>query len=421
VARILLGVSGGIAAYKAVELVRLATRAGHAVRVVQTPTSRRFVGKATFEGVTGAPVLVHEFEPDPARGAFPGDAAPDRQPISHLGLVARSHAYVIAPASANTLAKLAGGHADNLLTGAALASTVPLVLAPAMNNHMWEHPATRANLETLHRRGATIVEPGRGPLASEGEWGAGRLAEPADILAATEAAMGGSAEFRPRSLDGMRVLVTAGGTREPIDAVRFVGNRSSGRTGVALAAEARRRGAEVTLIAANITLERPEGVRWIDVETAAELERAAGAELAAADVVLMAAAVSDFRPAEPARDKLKKDGREGITIELEPTADVLSALSRARHTGQTLVGFAAEHGDGGLRQARGKLERKGLDAVVLNDISRTDIGFESHHNEVTILTAAGERQVSRGEKSVVAAAILDEVETLRAESVELPQ
>ncbi len=188
-ARILLGVSGGIAAYKAVEVVRLATAAGHAVRVIQTPASRRFVGAATFEGVTGAPVLVDEFERDPARGAFPGDDAADHDPISHLELVRRCDVFAVVPASANTLAKLAGGLADNLLTSAALACTAPLVLAPAMNNHMWEHPATQANLELLRERGARVVEPGTGRLASEGEWGVGRLADPSEVFAAIEAAL----------------------------------------------------------------------------------------------------------------------------------------------------------------------------------------------------------------------------------------
>ncbi|HEV2723691.1 MAG TPA: bifunctional phosphopantothenoylcysteine decarboxylase/phosphopantothenate--cysteine ligase CoaBC, partial [Thermoleophilaceae bacterium] len=283
-ARILLGVTGGIAAYKAVEVVRLATKAGHSVRVVQTRASLGFVGRATFEGVTGAPVLVDEFEPDPARGAFPGDPPPEEDPISHLELVSRSDVYVIAPASANTLAKLAGGHADNLLTSAALAAASPLVLAPAMNDRMWGHAATQANVETLRLRGAAIVAPGTGPLASKGEWGVGRLAEPPEILAAIEAAL--EAPFRPRSLDGLRVLVTAGGTEEPIDSVRYVGNRSSGRMGVALATEARRRGAEVTLVAANVALARPAGVRWIDVRTAAELDGAVRTEFPAADVLL---------------------------------------------------------------------------------------------------------------------------------------
>ncbi len=414
-ARVLLGVTGGIAAYKAVEIVRLAT-AGHAVRVIQTPASLSFVGRATFEGVTGAPVLVDEFEPDPARGAFPGDPAPEHAAISHLELVRHCDVYAIAPASANTLAKLAGGHADNLLTSAALASTKPLVLAPAMNNHMWEHPATRGNVETLRLRGAAVVEPGTGRLASKDEWGAGRLADPKEVLGEIERALEGG--FAPRSLDGVRVLVTAGGTREPIDSVRYVGNRSSGRMGVEVAREAQRGGAEVTLIAANVSLEPPDGVRSVHVQTAAELRDAARAEFAAADVLVMAAAVSDFRPVSAEDMKIKKSGAEGaragLSLELQPTEDVLAALSGQRRPGQTLIGFAAEHGEGGLKHARAKLERKGLDAVVLNDISRGDIGFDSADNEVTILTRDGDHAVPLGPKSVVAAAILDRVDELRA-------
>jgi phosphopantothenoylcysteine decarboxylase / phosphopantothenate---cysteine ligase len=410
-ARILLGVSGGIAAYKAVELVRLATGAGHAVRVIQTPASLRFVGRATFEGVTGAPALADEFEPDPARGAFPGEPAPEHDPISHLELVRRSDVLCVAPASANTIAKLAHGLADNLLTSAALACTAPLVIAPAMNNHMYEHPATRENLETLRRRGARIVDPGEGRLASPGEWGVGRLAEPADLLAAIEEALIGG--FTPRSLDGLRVLVTAGGTREPIDSVRYVGNRSSGRMGLALAAEAARRGAEVTLVCANVSLPRPEAVRGVDVETAAELLEAAAAAFEQADVLLMAAAVGDFRPPDAVGDKIAKAGREGLTLELEPTEDVLASLARRRRAGQILIGFAAEHGAGGVERGREKLRRKGLDAVVVNDISRSDIGFDSADNEVTIVTAGEDRAVARAPKAAVAAAILDEVERLR--------
>lgn len=408
-ARILLGVSGGIAAYKAVELTRLAMAAGHAVRVVQTEASLRFVGKATFEGITGAPVLVEEFDPDPARGAFPGDPEPDHAAISHLELVRRADAFVIAPASANTLAKLAGGHADNLLSSAALACTAPLVLAPAMNNHMWEHPATRANVETLRLRGAAVVEPETGPLASKGEWGAGRLADPATILARVESVVDGGSD----ALAGLRVLITAGGTREPIDSVRYVGNRSSGRMGVALAAEAAARGAEVTLVGANLAVAAPAGVRTLAVETAAELRDAVEAEFDTTDVLLMAAAVADFRPAGPADDKIRKSGREGLTVELEPTDDVLAGVSARRGGQQTLVGFAAEHGEGGLDRARDKLEHKGLDAVVLNDIARTDIGFDTDDNEVTVITAEGERGVPRGPKRAVAAVILDVVERLR--------
>ena len=410
-ARILVGVTGGISAYKAVELVRLVGKAGHSVRVVQTPASERFVGRATFEGITGAPVLVEEFEADPARGAFPGDPAPDHAPISHLELVRRADVFAIAPASANTIAKLATGLADNLLTSAALASSAPLVVAPAMNDRMWSHPATEANVELLRSRGAVIVPPGVGALASRGEWGAGRLADPAEILAAIEGALGGAA-FAPRSLDGLRLLVTAGGTREPIDSVRFVGNRSSGRMGFAVAEEAARRGAEVTVVAANVSLPRTDGVHYIDVETAAELREATHSAFPNCDVLVMAAAVADFRPADPADTKLGKAGRDGLAIQLEGTPDVLSELSAAR-SGQVLVGFAAEHGEGAVERARGKLDRKGLDAIVVNDISRPDIGFDTDQNEVTLITAGGERHVPLSSKAEVAAVILDLVEELR--------
>jgi phosphopantothenoylcysteine decarboxylase/phosphopantothenate--cysteine ligase len=420
-ARILLGVSGGIAAYKAVELVRLATGAGHSVRVIQTPGSLRFVGRATFEGVTGAPVLVEEFEPDPARGAFPGDPAPDHDPISHLELVSRADLFVVAPASANTLAKLAAGLADNLLTSAALANVAPLVLAPAMNSRMYEHPATRANLELLRSRGARIVDPGRGRLASKGEWGVGRLAEPAEILAAAEAALADrvpSRPYAPRSLDGLRVLVTAGGTREPIDAVRFIGNRSSGRMGLALAEEAARRGADVTLVAANVTIPPPLGVEGVTVETTAELDAAVRERFPAADVLIMAAAPADFRPADPAAAKLQREEHERLTLEFEPTGDIVAAVAAVRRPDQTVVGFAAEHGEGAVERGRAKLTRKGLDAVVVNDISRADIGFDSPENEVTIVSADGEWEVGRRPKQEVAAAILDEVERLRTQAAE---
>jgi len=412
VARILLGVSGGIAAYKAVELVRLATDTGHAVRVIQTPASLRFVGRTTFEGVTGAPVLVDEFDPDPARGAFPGEPAPTHDPIAHLELVRRCDALCVAPASANTIAKLAHGLADNLLTSAALASAAPLVVAPAMNNRMYEHPATRDNLERLRARGATIVAPEGGRLASRGEWGVGRLAAPETILAAVEAAL----RVAGGPLDGLRVLVTAGGTREPIDSVRYVGNRSSGRMGLALAEEAARRGAEVTLVAANVTLPPPPGVRVVEVETAAELLAAAREAFAHAHVLLMAAAVADFRPAEALAYKIAKVGRDRLALELEPTEDVLTALADRRGPGQTLVGFAAEHGEGGVERGRDKLGRKGLDAVVVNDISRADIGFDAPDNEVTIVTAEEERHVSLRSKEAVAGAILDAVKDLRTKS-----
>jgi len=408
-ARILLGVTGGIAAYKALEFVRLATKAGHAVRVVQTPTAQRFVGAASFGALTGAPVLTDEFERDPARGAFADQRPPDHEPLSHLELVANADVLLIAPASANTIAKLAHGLADNLLTSAALAATCPVIVAPAMNNHMYEHAATQANLATLRERGVTVLEPGVGALGSKGEWGVGRLAEPPDLLRAVEAVLPGAAPH----LVGLRVLVTAGGTREPIDSVRFLGNRSSGRMGFALAEEAAALGAAVTVVAANVGLERSPRIRYVDVATAAELKAACEAEFPAADVLLMAAAVADYRPAEAAQTKLKKDRSETLTLTLERTDDIISALAAARRPGQTLVGFAAEHGEGAVAYGRDKLTRKGLDAVVVNDIGRKDIGFEGVENEVTIVTAAGELHVPRTSKAAVARAVLDTVTDLR--------
>jgi phosphopantothenoylcysteine decarboxylase / phosphopantothenate---cysteine ligase len=406
-ARLLLGVTGGIAAYKALETARLAVKRGHSVRVIQTPTSERFVGRASFEGITGAPVLTSEFDPDPARGSYPGEPLPERAPISHLALVERAELYLIAPATANTLAKLAHGHADDLVSTAALAAACPVAVAPAMNNRMYLNPATQANLEQLRARGVTVIPPGEGELASHGEHGIGRLPEPADLLEACESLL-----TQP-SLTGLRVLVTAGGTREPIDSVRFVGNRSSGRMGYALAREAARRGADVTVIAANVGLESPARVRVVPVRTAAELADAVRDEMTACDVLLMSAAVADFRPAGAVDTKLKKE--QGVPkLELEPTEDILAALVGVRRADQTIVGFAAEHGEDAVELGRGKLERKRLDAIVVNDIAGAGIGFESEDNEVTILTADGaERHVARGRKERVAEAVLDEVERLR--------
>jgi len=417
-ARILLGVSGGIAAYKALELVRLATKDGHAVRVVQTAASQRFVGAASFAGLTGAPVLTSEWERDPARGAFSDQAPPAHEPLSHLALVANADVYVVAPAGANTLAKLAHGLADNLLTSTALAATCPLLLAPAMNTHMWAHPATQANVALLAERGATIVAPTQGALGSKDEWGMGRLAEPAVILEALEAALAPAepAGPVPRDWTGVRVLVTAGGTREPIDAVRFVGNRSSGRMGLALAAAAADRGAQVAVVAANVALPRDQRVRYLDVETADELQLACQAEFAHCDVLLMAAAVADFRPAAPVADKLKKLQRAELVVAMEPTADVLTGLAAARAPGQILVGFAAEAGDGAVACGREKLERKGLDAVVVNDVTREGIGFDAAENEVTLVTADGTQHVARSAKRDVAFAILSAVDRMRSGS-----
>jgi phosphopantothenoylcysteine decarboxylase / phosphopantothenate---cysteine ligase len=407
-ARVLLGVSGGIAAYKALELARLATLAGHGVRVLMTETATRFVGASSFEGIVGAPVLISEFERDPLRGAFPGEGQPPRHdPIGHLELAANCDAYVVAPASANTVAKLAAGAADSMLTTSFLACTAPRLVAPAMNDRMYADAATQANLATLRERGVEVIEPGEGRLASRGEFGRGRLPDPARLLERIEAAL--PAGGRP--WDGLRVLVTAGGTREPIEPVRFIGNRSSGRMGIALAAAAARRGAEATLIAANVGLEEPAGVRRIDVETAAELAAAATAEFPSAHVLLMAAAPADFRAAEVADGKIKR--QEGLELRLEPTEDILATLASGRGEGQTIVGFAAEHGGDPVERARRKLRRKGVDMIVLNDVSDPAIGFESAENEVTLVDSAGETAIPRASKDEIAEAILDKVDRIR--------
>jgi phosphopantothenoylcysteine decarboxylase/phosphopantothenate--cysteine ligase len=404
-ARLLLGVSGGIAAYKALEVVRLATAAGHSVRVIQTANAQRFVGAASFAALSGAPVLTDEFERDPLRGAFPGDAIPSHDPAGHLALSTAADVFLIAPASANTIAKLAHGHADNLLSAAALAAAAPLILAPAMNDRMWANPATQANIAALRERGIEVLEPATGRLATAGEWGPGRLPEPAQLLAAVDARLRGG------SWSATRTLVTAGGTREPIDAVRYIGNRSSGRMGFALAAAAAARGSQVVVVAANVSLPRAGGIRYIDVSTAAELAAACEEEFTGADVLLMCAAVADFRPAAPVAGKIAKG--QGLELELEATADVLATLAARRREGQTVVGFAAEHGPGGLARARGKLAAKSIDAIVCNDVSQAGVGFDAERNAVTIITADGEREVGPAAKREVAEAVLDAVEALR--------
>lgn len=412
-ARLLLGVSGGIAAYKALELARLATLAGHGVRVLMTETATRFVGTASFEGIVGAPVLINEFERDPLRGAFPGEESVSHDPIGHLELAGRCDAYLVAPASANTIAKLAAGNADSMLTTSFLACTAPRLVAPAMNDRMYADAATQANLATLRERGVEVIEPEEGKLASRGEYGRGRLPDPELLLARVEAALPAGA----RPWDGLRVLVTAGGTREPIDTVRFIGNRSSGRMGVALAAAAAKRGAQVTLIAANVALPAPAGVRRIDVETTGDLARAAAAEFPQAHVLLMAAAPADFRAAQQAEGKLQRS--EGLDLSLEPTEDVLASLSAERSEGQTIVGFAAEANtsrEEAIARARGKLERKGADLIVFNDVSDPAIGFESEHNAVTLIGAEKQIDVPIASKDEIAEAILQEVDRLRAKT-----
>jgi phosphopantothenoylcysteine decarboxylase/phosphopantothenate--cysteine ligase len=378
--RILLGVTGGIAAYKACELTRLFVKAGHEVIPLVTPGAQRFVTEETFLAL--------------ARRTRAEDV------YEHL---TRADLLVIAPCTANTLAKLAHGIADNVLTEAALAHRGPVVVAPAMNPRMWMHPATRANAESLRARGVELVGPDEGELA-EGEWGVGRLTEPAEIAARVEQLLA------PGSLAGRRVLVTAGGTREPVDSVRYLGNRSSGRMGVALAEEARRRGAEVILLAANLAVEAPRGVETIPTPTA-EAMRDAALALADVDVWLLAAAVADYRPSEAIAGKRAKD-EHGWTLELEPTEDIARALGSEKRPGQVLVAFGAEHGEEGLARKRGMLDTKNADLVVFNDVGRSDIAFESADNEVVLLTRDGEETIPKASKAAVAAAVLDAVETL---------
>ncbi|HWC08532.1 MAG TPA: bifunctional phosphopantothenoylcysteine decarboxylase/phosphopantothenate--cysteine ligase CoaBC, partial [Solirubrobacterales bacterium] len=359
-------------------------------------------------GIVGAPVLVSEFERDPMRGGFPGEEPPGHDPIGHLELAANCDAMLVAPATANTIAKLAGGGADSMLTVSFLACTAPRLVAPAMNDRMYADAAPQANLATLRGRGVEVIEPGEGKLASRGEHGRGRLPDPAELLARVEAAVGWAGE---RPWDGLRVLVTAGGTREPIDPVRFIGNRSSGRMGIALAAAAAKRGAEVTLIAANVGLPAPPGVRRVDVETAAELTAVAKAEFPRTHVLLMAAAPADFRAAEAAEVKMKR--ADGLELRLEPTEDILAGLAASRADGQTIVGFAAEHGGDALGRAREKRARKGVDMIVLNDVSDPAIGFESSENAVTLVDAEGETEVPIAAKDAIAEAILDRTDRLR--------
>jgi phosphopantothenoylcysteine decarboxylase / phosphopantothenate---cysteine ligase len=384
-ARILLGITGGIAAYKACELTRLLVKAGHDVLPLPTRGAEEFVRAQTFFAL--------------ARKAASTD------PYPHLE---RADLLAIAPLTANTLAKLAHGLADDVLTEAALAHRGPMLVAPAMNTRMWEHPATQANARLLRERGVQMIGPEAGELA-EGEVGAGRMAEPAAIAARIEELLGGS-----RTLDGVRVLVSAGGTREPLDGVRFLGNRSSGRMGVALAAEAKRRGATVTLLASNLAVAPPEGVEVVDAPTAADIEAQARAHAAGADVVLMAAAVADYRPAEPLEGKRAKTG-ESWTLELEPTVDVLAFLGEGERNGQVLVGFGAETGESGLDRKRRMLTDKNLDLVVYNDVSVPGIGFDATDNEVVLVTHEGERRLERAPKGDIAAGIFDEVERLLAE------
>ena len=380
-ARVLLGVTGGIAAYKACELLRLLVKAGHEVTPLLTPDAERFVTAHTFEAL--------------ARREAPRHLYP------HL---TEADLLVIAPLSANTLAKLANGLADNVLTQAALAFRGPVLAAPAMNVRMWEHPATRENAARLIGRGVELIGPEEGELA-EGEHGPGRMTEPETIFARCQELVGAGGP-----LAGKRVVISAGGTREPIDLVRYVGNRSSGRMGVALAAEASRRGGEVTLVYANGSVPAPAGMDVVAAPTAADMKREMLAR-ADADVIVMAAAVADYRPGKP-EDAKRPKSSEPWTITLEPTEDVLAELGRRRRGGQVLVGFAADAGETGLTRAREKLTNKGGNLFVFNDVSRPGVGFDGPDNEVVLISPRGERKIGRRSKEECAVAILDEIEIL---------
>lgn len=365
--RVLLGVSGGIAAYKAAYLVRLLTEAGAEVQVVMTPGALRFIGADTFAALTHRPVRSDVFEQPEA--------------VLHVRLAHEADAAVVAPATANVLAKLSHGIADDLLTSTLLEATCPLVLAPAMHTGMWENPATRANVAVLAERGAVIVAPGEGPLAA-GDEGPGRMAEPDAIVAALADVL--STE---RDLQGRRILVTAGPTNEPIDAVRYIGNRSSGRMGFAVAAEAARRGAHVVVVAGPVALPDPAGVEVKRVETSTEMAAAVFDRYADMDAVVMAAAVSDFRPDHSIQGKVKKDAGP-LELKLERTEDILATLGKQKEN-QVLVGFAAET-DEVVAEGRRKLTEKNLDLLVANEVGRTGTGFGSPTNRAAILAATGD-------------------------------
>ena len=388
-AEILLGVTGGVAAYKAVDLLRNLQRRGHEVTVIMTAGARRFVGVATFAALSGRPVGTQLFGAESQPG------------YDHLDLARRADLLVVAPASANTIARMAAGLGDGLLAAVYLAFDGPVLVAPAMNTRMYLHPATRDNLEVLGRRGVELVAPERGLLA-DGDVGEGRLAATDSIAEAVDRRLEGGAR-----LAGRRVLITAGGTREPLDAVRYLGNRSSGRMGWAVAEAAVRRGADVTVVASNVDLPRHPAITYVEAPTAADLARAAGEAFDACDLLMMSAAVADYRPAAAVDGKIDRSQAGELGLALERTDDVLAGLSERRRPGQVLVGFAAEHGPGGVERARGKLERKGLDLVVFNDIADAEVGFGTADNEVTILDAGGARSLPRMSKPACAEHILD--------------
>ncbi len=389
--KVALGVCGGIAAYKACEIVRLLQDQGIRVQVVMTAAAQEFVRPLTFAALSGEKVITGLWE---SGGEQPNlDSA-----IEHIAVAQSIDALVVAPCTAGMMANFAHGQADDFLSTLYLATSAPVVVAPTMNVQMWRHPATQENLETLRRRGVHIVEPGSGYLAC-GMVGEGRLAEPEQIVAATLLALRIATD-----LAGETVLITAGPTREPVDPVRFLGNRSSGKMGYALAEAALRRGARVILVSGPVALEAPAGAEVVRVESAAEMHNAVMAHAAGATIMIGAAAVSDFRMRHAAQNKIKRNGP--MTLQLEATPDILADVSARRRPGQIIIGFAAET-DQAIENGRAKLRHKGVDAIVVNDVSRNDIGFDSEHNEVTILTAGEEIAVPAALKVEIANRILD--------------
>ena len=394
-ASVLLGVTGGIAAYKACEVLRLFDKAGHRVRVVMTRTATEFVGPLTFETLSKAPVLT--------------DAQPlgENGSILHIEYADEADVFVIAPCTANVIGKLAQGIADDALSTTALAFTGPVLIAPAMNVNMWQSASVRENLDVLRKRGIHVVEPSSGDLAC-GWVGEGRLAEPPEIVEAVLRIVDAH-----KDLGRLRIVISAGPTQEKIDPVRYISNRSSGKMGYAIAEAARERGASVTLVSGPVSLPAPSGVRVVRVETAAEMKTAMDEAAPEADVVIMSAAVADYRAATPVDRKIKKDAEE-LQIGLVRTEDILAGLGKSKPAGQVLVGFAAETNDV-IAYGREKLKRKNADLFVANDVSRGDIGFSADLNEVHLLYADGrEVKVDKALKKRIANAILDAVKELRS-------
>lgn len=401
--RVLLGVTGGIAAYKVALVLRRLVEDGHSVRVAPTAASLNFVGRATWEALSGAPAPTETFEDVPS--------------VAHVRLGQQADVVLVAPATADFLAQMAAGRATDLLGNALLATEAPVVVAPAMHTEMWQDPATVANVATLRARGVHVIEPAVGRLTGP-DSGPGRLPDPDDIVAALYGVAEGasldvSAPNGPwGDLAGRHIVVSAGGTREPIDAVRFLGNRSTGMQGFAIAEAARERGADVTVIAANVALPLGEGIERVDVSTTAELEAAVVEASQTADAVVMVAAVADFRPAHVGTEKLKKSGSGGLTLDLVQTPDILAGLVRGRRAGQVVVGFAAETGDSAgsiAEHGAAKARRKGADLLALNDVSGGR-GFGTPDNALTFLDASG-TEVGRvaGSKLTVAHGLLDAI------------